>query len=215
MNSPHLLCQNWKSVLFKLTSQNQTMEMEETQWTELKRDETFRDFKLRRCSFRCYWKEGTWKETFRRMCVWAFVCSSCFTFFWGKVGQDKLQAFTLAEQHPYNLASFFFPVSFFIPCLSHFFPPSLFFSSIFFLSPTFHIFLSSTVASSSLYHVKPSSRLLAPEQLCLRCLCRYCLWSAASTSSHPLHFSHCRKYWSHNFTSFQTVFVEVQWLSQF
>lgn len=51
----------------------------------------------------CDWKAGGCNSTFQSAHVWIFVCTWLFFFFLkGKVGQDKLQASTHAEQHPHT-----------------------------------------------------------------------------------------------------------------
>lgn len=115
------------------------------------------------------------------------LCASLFFFFREKVGQDKLQAYTHAEQHPHILARFLLFFSHLFSLLSYLslslFPPSL---------PV--ISLPDVSVSLSLSHVRSSSRLFTPELLCLSRVSLCSLFDLPLPPSSSDSCSRCKKY---------------------
>lgn len=130
--------------------------------------------------FPCVQAERTQGNTFQTVFFWAFVCSLTFTFFGGKVGQDKLQAYTRAAQHPHAVVRFLLLFKLFLSfsALSHFlaFPASVIFLIGCFISPSIH--------RASIGLICPLSASAASRRF------RFDL----QQPSHPLQLSHHKEY---------------------
>lgn len=123
-----------------------------------------------------------------RECTYEHLSAPRSTLFWGKVGQDKLRAYTHAEQHPRTLPRlcglFFFTLSFPLPPFSfsplHPFssPPCSVLPSL----PYFSLECLCFVIPSLIFSIHLVLPALSLSSLSLS---PFSLWSASPSSSHP------------------------------